>query len=274
MPLHPSTPRTRRVARWLVPLAVVSLAVTGCGSDDADTASDTTIAASPTPAPDSSTDTTAEPEGDTAGKEEFCAIAEELNSGDGPPTVEMVERYLAAVPEEGKADTTTILDALKAAEGNFPAVLGDAEAGKAMEALAELESKVCGAEAGPEQDPAVQEIDEAATRVDLTMADFEFAGDLPTAAGRYSFVFSNEGDQPHLAALVRLEDGFTMADVLASQGEEGVAESFESSVAPPDAEAVITADLTPGEWTLVCPIPDAEGTSHFEHGMVTTFTVS
>lgn len=275
----------RRLVRLLVPLAVASLTIAGCGDDDADdTASDTTEVAETTgetggAGTDDTTDGSGASDGggeglEGASTEEFCAVVEEVNSADAPPTVELVERYLAVVPEEGRDSTIVLRDALEAAGGDFSAVLADPEAGAAMEALTALESEVCGTESGPAQDPAVQEIDPAATRVDMTFADYSFEGSAPTTAGRYSFVFTNEGAEAHIAILAQLEEGVTLEEAMASEGEEGIVVEFESSVAPPGAEAVITADLTPGEWVLVCPIPDAEGTPHVAHGMVTTFTVT
>ena len=95
-----------------------------------------------------------------------------------------------------------------------------------------------------------------------------------TLAGRYSLVMANDGAEPHLMVLAQLEPGVTLEEAMASQGQEGVAASFESDVAPPGAEAVVTADLTAGDWILICPIPDAAGTTHVEHGMIHEFTLT
>jgi hypothetical protein len=73
--------------------------------------------------------------------------------------------------------------------------------------------------------------------------------------------------------LAELEEGVTVEEVLASEGETGVIQVFESDIAPPGMEAVVTADLTPGRWVLVCPIPNAEGVAHAELGMVHEFTI-
>lgn len=279
--LHP-TRRNGRLVRLLVPLTVASLALVGCGDDDDNAASDTSTKVTETSnaATDSTTEPTAEDTGSKSGSDgdeataAFCAVVKEVNSAEAPPTVELVEKYLEVVPQEGKAATTKILEALKAANGDFMAVMSDPEAGAAMEELTEMEGKVCGTDTGTAQDPSVGKIDPAATRVDVGMADYKFTADLPTTPGRYSFVFTNGGAEPHLAILFHLEDGATMEQVMASEGEEGVAAQFETSVTAPGADAVITADLTPGQWVLVCPIPDAKGTAHVEHGMITPFTVA
>jgi uncharacterized cupredoxin-like copper-binding protein len=120
----------------------------------------------------------------------------------------------------------------------------------------------------------VTELDPDATRVDVAATDFAFHADLPTTAGRYSFVMANEGEAPHIMILIQLAEGATLAEVAASEGEEGVAASFESELATPGAEAVLTTDLTPGTWILVCPLPGPAGQTHADLGMVHEFTVA
>jgi hypothetical protein len=85
---------------------------------------------------------------------------------------------------------------------------------------------------------------------------------------------ANGGAEPHIMILVRLEDGATLEEAMASEGEAGVAEEFESGLALPGGEAVLTADLGPGTWVLVCPIPNPEGKAHAELGMVHEFTIT
>lgn len=259
------TKRQLRFVQLLAPLTAVSLLAAACGDDD-DTADEAT------------TDVTAAADTSTTKAEvdltEYCSIVDEINNGDEAPTVELVERYVAAVPDEGKGDANLLLDALRANDGQFPAIMSDPEAVEAIEGLTTLEGEVCEGAGASTQDPSVQEIDESATRINLTLSEYTFVGDLPTTAGRHSFVFTNDGDEPHIAILLQLEEGATVDQVIAAQGQEGVAASFESAVAPPGAETVITTDLTAGDWILICPIPDAEGTSHAEHGMVTSFSVS
>lgn len=292
------THRAQRSARVLVSLTLAVLAVTACGGDDdanddasagstvdttANTIADTTAVtttvpetATTEPASTTMPDNGEEPDAAAA---EFCAVVEEVNSAGAPPTVEDIEEYAGVVPEEGAEHVALILEALNAADGDFLAIVGDPEVGAALEALTALESEVCGTGGGDggggetAQDPSVTVIDESATRIDVTLAEYEFVGDLPTTAGRHSLVFTNDGAEPHIAILFQMEEGATIGQVLASEGDEGVAVVYESEVALPGGEAVITADLTAGEWHLVCPIPDAAGTPHVEHGMITSFTV-
>ena len=65
----------------------------------------------------------------------------------------------------------------------------------------------------------------------------------------------------------------TLDDVLTTQGEEGVAEQYESSPATPGGEGVLSVDLVAGRWVLLCPIPGPTGTPHFADGMLREFTL-
>ena len=47
-----------------------------------------------------------------------------------------------------------------------------------------------------------------------------------------------------------------------------------SGITTTDRAAIATVDLTPGNYVLVCFVPDAkDGKAHIEHGMVKEFTV-
>jgi hypothetical protein len=241
----------------------------------------TTVAAVTLPATVATTADTASTEPPTAEEvsidpelAEVCALAAELNAQDGPPTEEQLAAYAELAPPEIADDVAAFIVAFQAADGDFGAVFADPAAGPAIEALTAFEAESCGLEAGgSEQDPSVTAIDPSATRVDLTASDYHFDLELPTDAGRYSFVMQNEGAEVHLMVLAELEEGVSLDEVMASEGEAGVVQMFESDIAPPGMEAVVTADLTPGRWVLVCPIPNAEGVAHAELGMVHEFTI-
>ena len=57
--------------------------------------------------------------------------------------------------------------------------------------------------------------------------------------------------------LAQLEPGAALEEVMvmASEGEEGLVQSFESIPSELGGESIVTADLTAGHWILVCPIP-------------------
>ena len=74
--------------------------------------------------------------------------------------------------------------------------------------------------------------------------------------------------------LAKLEDGATVDEALESDGEEGISEEYSSDEVLPGGEAVVTAELTAGNWVLLCPIPTPEGAPHFAEGMIWEFAVA
>lgn len=265
MPTTPTTSRRSRrpVARTsAVLIASAALLLAACGDDDTDTATTTTAPTTTTvPATDD-----AEPELDR-----FCEVATELAEQDSLPSAEQLAEYEALAPEEIAEPVATLLAAFDAAGDEPQQVFADEGAVDAIEELTAFEAEACGLE--PPQDPGATEVDPAATRVEVTAADHAFEVDLPTSPGRYSFVMANSGAEPHLMVLAHLEDDAVLDEVLASEGEVGVITAFESSVAPPGAQGVVTAELVPGRWVLICPIPTDEGTTHVDLGMIREFRV-
>lgn len=269
--------RTRTSVRFalLAPL----LALAACGDDEAADETTTTtavsassLAASSVSASSVSASSVAPSSVPARALATYCTIASEIVESDAPPTVEQVQAYAAAAPDAIAEPASIVLAAFEEADGDIEAVFRDQEAIDALAALTAFESEACGL-ANPVDDASTQ-IDADATRVDVLAADYEFVAQFPSTGGRYSFVMTNNGAEPHLMALVHLEDGADFDEVMSSEGESGVIAAFESSVAAPGGEAVITADLGPGQWVLVCPIPDAAGVSHAEHGMVHEFTIT
>lgn len=129
---------------------------------------------------------------------------------------------------------------------------------------------------------------EADIQVDLV--DFNFAMPAEISAGPQIWEIENNGQQWHEMVIVKLNPGMTIEDLMAmmaaeAEGGEG---SGEGSGEPPPFEDVAfwapmspgerawtTLDLEPGNYTILCFLPDfATGMSHVEHGMVRTLTVT
>lgn len=268
-PCPPHRLRPARRARVLLSTVPLLVAGVACGNDGAAEPSTTTA---PTTTAAAST-----PEGESAVEvdpqfAELCDLAAQVNEQDGPPTAEQLEQYAALAPEDLRPAVERLATAFAAAGDDLGAVFGDPGNAAALDQVTEFEASTCGL--GTVQDAAATELDPNATRVDVVATDHHFDADFPTTAGRYSFVMNNQGAEPHLAILARLEDGVSVEQALAAEGDEGIAATFESDVAAPGAEAVLTIDLEPGTWMLLCPIPDAEGTPHLALGMVHDFTVA
>jgi hypothetical protein len=271
---------TRRFA-W-VSLAMVGLLVlAACGDDDDDDDDTATTEAATDTSTGDATETTAAPDDGTAAgaDSEYCQRVVELNealNGSGEATVEMIDALEAAAPEEIAEEIGLIAPIFREAieAGDIFAAFDDPVVQENLPAVSEYETEVCGIseDDGSDQDPSVTEVDPAAAQVAVEATDYAFAFE-PPAAGRTSFTMTNAGAEGHLMVLVQLEEGASLDDALASEGEVGVAQEFESNFAEPGAEAVVTADLTPGAWVLLCPIPAEDGEAHYLKGMLTEFAI-
>jgi hypothetical protein len=118
-------------------------------------------------------------------------------------------------------------------------------------------------------------------RADLTirLLDYGFAPSAPIAAGHRTIRVVNDGPQLHELVLTLLPEGKTASDLLAWNPETATepppARYLGGAVGlVPGGEALVEADLAPGNYVLICYIPDAkDGKPHFAHGMVLPFTV-
>jgi hypothetical protein len=275
---------TKRIPAALAAAAML-VAFTACGSDDDDSATtDAAVASAPTVTEPTATEPTAstpagtEPSG-TVDPEfaEYCALSLELDEQASMPSAEQMTTILAAAPDEIAEAAKAFVDAYVAAGDDVdPSIF--AEYGDELAVIEAFDAEHCGMPLDEEEpvDPAVVSIDPAATHVDVVATDFHFEFEPPTTAGRYSLVMTNDGEEPHMMILAQMEPGATLDEVTASEGEEGLVQSFESIPAPAGGESVVTADLTEGHWILVCPIPSEanEMQPHVALGMVHEWDVS
>lgn len=111
----------------------------------------------------------------------------------------------------------------------------------------------------------------------LNVSDYKFEFSKPLTAGTHTFSVTNTATQPHEVELVRLAPGKTLEIMLAWLAKP---------VGPPPGSAIggiapflgdtdyFTADITPGNYALICFVPDAkDGKPHFMHGMTKSITV-
>ena len=119
---------------------------------------------------------------------------------------------------------------------------------------------------------------EPTSDVTVNLSDYAFTVQGALTAGKHTFKLVNKGPQPHEFEIVRLAPGKTAKDFM----------SFIAKMdGPPPGNALggvagfvsgtttyTTVDLTPGNYLLVCFVPDTkDGKPHFEHGMTKEFTV-
>jgi hypothetical protein len=106
----------------------------------------------------------------------------------------------------------------------------------------------------------------------LQLVDYAFRITGPLTAGRHVVRVENAGTEPHEVALLRLAPGKTMADFQAwMQNPQGPPPANSvggvSSLAP-GLQAYFEADLTAGEYVILCFVTAPDGRPHTEHGMI------
>ena len=113
----------------------------------------------------------------------------------------------------------------------------------------------------------------------VRMMDFSFVLPTEIKAGPQVWKVTNEGQQPHEIALIKLAQGKTVADVQAFMQAPTGAPPFEDAGGLQGIEAGesgwLNLDLQPGNYVALCHIPDpASGKAHEELGMVLPFSVN
>ena len=128
-------------------------------------------------------------------------------------------------------------------------------------------------ESATEEAASVEEVTLTADDISETEKTFELSA-TPTAETT-SVTFANEGDGPHVLIFARLNEGFTVDEAIELQGEKGsVDEIGTAEVAPGEEKLVEIQDpLEAGSYVMLCPIPNKEGTPHFELGQLEEFDI-
>jgi hypothetical protein len=227
----------------------------------------------------SSTSKGAAADNPTANKAKYCKVAKQVAKGDGMPTTAQLRQFVKYAPDaigsEAKIVGPALLHAGKSPVAQMNAY-GRDDVESAVTRIDAWETKACGIkhEDGP-QPGSSYTIDPKAQRVDVSLEDFSFALDGPIAAGRTSFVATNKGEQAHFLGVVKLKDGVTLEQAIQSEDESGIDGFWESKIAAAGGdEEVLTVDLQPGNYGLVCFLPDVDGTPHAMKGMTYPFTVA
>lgn len=113
----------------------------------------------------------------------------------------------------------------------------------------------------------------------ITGTDFAFASPdtIPAGMTRLRLV-SNGPRYPHHAQLLKLEDGKTYDSLMAAFRNPGPPPSWMVMITGPNAPAPndttsVTVALEPGNYALICFIPDSAGVPHLAMGMSKALTV-
>jgi hypothetical protein len=119
--------------------------------------------------------------------------------------------------------------------------------------------------------------------VAFTAKDYEFI-DLPASVpgGLTRLSMTQEGPSDHHAMFMRLNEGVTADDFMTAlqSGDFGAILGAATSLGGPNASAIgtttnVIVDLTPGQYMVVCLVPDEEtGMPHAAMGMLTPMEVT
>jgi hypothetical protein len=112
----------------------------------------------------------------------------------------------------------------------------------------------------------------------LTLANYGFSLSQPLMPGKHVIRVRNTAPQPHEVQLVRLPPGTTIADIprWITTRTGPLPGTLVGGLTPitRGLEANIVVDLEPGEYGLICFLPDAhDGQPNFTHGMMRQITV-
>lgn len=123
--------------------------------------------------------------------------------------------------------------------------------------------------------------------VTVNLVDFNFAIPAEIESGPQVWQINNQGEQWHEMAVMKMNEGVSMDDVMAlimseeSQDGPPPLEQLGELVAfwapsGPGETAWVTWDLEPGNYTVLCFLPDITGdfSPHLAHGMFAELTVT
>jgi hypothetical protein len=125
----------------------------------------------------------------------------------------------------------------------------------------------------------------------IRLLDFSFDPDSLVSAGRHTIRVENAGLEPHDLVMMKLAPGKTVEELLAAMNPERARRPGEAGEPPPPIESLATgvggiaaiapgmatffeANLSPGDYVLLCMATAPDGRSHIEHGMVKQFRIN
>ena len=117
--------------------------------------------------------------------------------------------------------------------------------------------------------------------VSVTGVDYAFEGVPATLeAGTVAFDFTNDSEaEEHEMLIIRKADGvaesFEEILQMSEEESESLVEFKGAAFAPPGESSGTLAELTPGDYAMLCfiPVGGEDGPPHFTEGMFTEFTV-
>jgi hypothetical protein len=117
-----------------------------------------------------------------------------------------------------------------------------------------------------------------ASDVHVVMKEYGWEITPALTAGRHTLKVENAGAQPHEFFIIKLNDGKTPEDMgkwaATYQGPPPGTAMGGLAGMRPGGVAYVDVNLTPGNYMMICFVPDAkDGKGHMDHGMVLPFTI-
>jgi uncharacterized cupredoxin-like copper-binding protein len=118
--------------------------------------------------------------------------------------------------------------------------------------------------------------------VEINASEYKFEAPDQVPAGLTMFKLNDTGKEMHHATLIRLDSGKTFNDLMEGMKNMKpgtpppgwvIPAGGPNAVAPGSSANLITV-LQPGNYAIVCFIPDAKGVPHVQHGMAKALTVT
>lgn len=122
----------------------------------------------------------------------------------------------------------------------------------------------------------------AANEVTITATDYAFDAPAEIPAGLTNFRMVDNGKELHHATLIKLEEGKTFDDMIngmktmkpGTPPPGWLIPAGGPNAAAPGNTVSLTMVMEPGNYAIVCFIPDAKGVPHVAHGMARPLTVT
>lgn len=120
--------------------------------------------------------------------------------------------------------------------------------------------------------------------VEIQQTDFAYGMPSEIPSGWITFRAPNHGEEHHVAVFLKLPEGVTRADWHEAMADPETARSRDwwseledaggTGAVAPAMTAETTMNMEPGLYGVLCGVIAADGTSHWVHGMHTTFEVT
>jgi uncharacterized cupredoxin-like copper-binding protein len=198
---------------------------------------------------------------------DFTAAIQAMKPGDAPPTWVHEVGGPNPPPMGGESNSTQMLE-----PGNYAVVC-----------FVDIPDKVPHIMKGMAKAfvvvPSSVAAAEPTADVTMDLVDYNFSLSAPLSGGSHTIKVNNTAQQAHEVAILRFEPGKTMEDLgkwaATFQGPPPISPVGGVAAIKPASSAYFTVTLTPGDYVLICFVPDAkDGKPHVEHGMAQPFKIS